>query len=69
MKLEGDKNTLLKGIATIQNAISIRSTLPILSNVLLETTKNKLTIIGTDLDIGIITNIPVKVETQGSVSF
>jgi DNA polymerase-3 subunit beta len=68
MKLEVSKETLLKGMTIVQNAISTRSTLPILSNVLLETTKNKLTIIGTDLDIGIVTTIPVEATTQGSIT-
>ncbi|MBL7071512.1 MAG: DNA polymerase III subunit beta [Candidatus Omnitrophica bacterium] len=68
MKLECDKETLLKGISTVQNAISIRNTLPILSNILLETQKDNLTIIGTDLDIGIIEHIPVNVVTPGSIT-
>ena len=42
MKIEVAKDVLLKGISTIQNAISIKSTLPILSNVLLETGKTAL---------------------------
>ncbi len=68
MKIECDKNILLKGISTVQNAISTRSTLPILSNMLLETKKDGLTIIGTDLDIGVITTIPVKITTPGSIT-
>lgn len=68
MRLEGDKETLLKGISTVQNAISTRSTLPILSNILLETTKKGLTITGTDLDIGIITTVPVKIINPGSIT-
>jgi len=68
MKLEGKKETLLKGITTVQNAISLRSTLPILSNILLETTKDGLTITGTDLDIGIVTKIPIGITTTGSIT-
>ncbi len=68
MKIESDKETLLQGISTVQNAISTRSTLPILSNILLETKKEKLVITGTDLDIGIVTTIDVKVVTQGSIT-
>jgi len=68
MKIEVDKNTLLKGVSTAQNAISIRSTLPILSNILLEAGKDELTIIGTDLDMGIISSIPVKTSSPGSIT-
>lgn len=68
MKLESSKEVLVNGITTTQNIISIRSTLPILSNILLETVKDRLIIIGTDLDIGIITNIPVNVSAEGSIT-
>jgi DNA polymerase-3 subunit beta len=68
MKLESSKEALLKGITTVQNAISIRSTLPILSNILLETSKDKLMVAGTDLDIGITTNTPTKTITPGSIT-
>lgn len=68
MKADCDKQTLLKGLTIVQNAISMRSTLPILSNILLETMDDKLTIIGTDLDIGIITHIPVEIGMQGSIT-
>ena len=68
MKIESPKDELLEGITIVQNAISARSTLPILSNMLLETTKTGLTITGTDLDIGITTTIPLKVMTQGSIT-
>lgn len=68
MRLEAKKESLLKGMTAVQNAISPRSTLPILSNVLLETIKNGLTITGTDLDIGIITTIPAKITTPGSIT-
>jgi DNA polymerase-3 subunit beta len=68
MKLESSKDVLVNGITTTQNAISIRSTLPILSNILLETIKDKLIIIGTDLDIGIVTNVPVNVSMEGSIT-
>jgi len=68
MKIQCDKDTLLKGLSIVQNAISTRSTLPILSNILLETRKEGLVIIGTDLDIGIIVNIPVEVTAPGATT-
>ena len=68
MKIECDKDTLLKGVSTTQNAISTRSTLPILSNILLETDKEKLVITGTDLDIGIVVELQVKVMATGSIT-
>ena len=68
MKIECSRESLLRGITTVQNAISTRSTLPILSNILLETSKKGLTITGTDLDIGIVTNMDVETITPGSIT-
>ncbi|MBU4488044.1 MAG: DNA polymerase III subunit beta [Candidatus Omnitrophica bacterium] len=68
MKIEGSKNVLLRGITAVQNAISTRSALPILSNILLETTGSGLSIVGTDLDVGIIATIPVNISAAGSIT-
>lgn len=68
MKIEGERETLLKGLMVVQNAISTKSTLPILSNILLEATKKGLIITGTDLEIGIMTTIPVNVAIIGSIT-
>ncbi len=68
MRIDSDKITLLKGITAVQNAISAKSALPILSNILLETIKDKLSIVGTDLDVGIISMVPVNITTPGSIT-
>jgi len=68
MKLQSSKEDILKGISIVQNAISTKTTLPILSNLLLETIDNKLKITGTDLDIGIITYVNVKIMDEGSIT-
>lgn len=68
MKIEGGKNALLKGITAVQNAISMKSALPILSNILLETTDGGLRIVGTDLDVGIIATVPVNISAAGSIT-
>ena len=68
MKLETGKNQILKATQNVQNAISSKNTLPILSNILLETQKNNLKITATDLDIGISSKIPVKTETEGAIT-
>jgi len=68
MKLEGNKDVLLKGLSIVQNAVSVRSTLPILSNILLEAKKDTLVITGTDLDIGITTTVSAKITTSGSIT-
>ncbi len=68
MKFKVDKNVLIKGIDTIQNIISTKTTLPILSNFLLETYKNNLRLTATDLNIGISCVIPVDIQEPGSIT-
>ena len=68
MKIRCGKETLLKGVQVVQNVVSNRATLPILSNILLETQKKKLYLAGTDLDVGIATHIDVDVEEEGSIT-
>ena len=41
MKINCQKDVLLKGIQTVQNAVSSKSTLPILSHILIEAKKKE----------------------------
>jgi DNA polymerase III subunit beta len=68
MKFKVDKNILTKGIDTIQNVISAKATLPILSNFLLEAQKNNLKLTATDLNIGISCVIPVDILEPGAIT-
>ena len=65
MKISFLSENLQKKISFLNHAISSRGQLPILSNFLLDVDKGKLTISATDLEVGIITSIPVSVETEG----
>ena len=51
MKIELPKSALLEGLQAVQNVVSIRSTLPILSNVLLTAEKDRLYLTTTDLEV------------------
>ncbi len=51
MHFQIKRDTLLKSLNIAHNIIERKNTLPILSNVLLETKNNKLTIVATDLDL------------------
>lgn len=69
MKISVDKESFLQAISKVQNIINPKTSLPILSNVLLETsglTKLKLT--ATDLDIGVISQTPARIEEPGSIT-
>jgi len=68
MKFKAKKEVLLKGIEIVQNIISAKATLPILSNFLLETQKDNLRITATDLNIGISCVIPVDIQEQGVIT-
>lgn len=68
MKFKVNKDVLLKGIDTIQNVISSKSTLPILSNILIEAQKDTLKLTATDLNIGIICVIPVNIQESGNIT-
>jgi len=68
MKFKVDKDVLLGGIQTVQNVIIAKATLPILSNVLLETQGDNLRLTATDLDIGISCVIPVNIQEQGAIT-
>lgn len=68
MKFKVEKDVLLKGIQIVQNVIVAKATLPILSNILLETQQGKLRLTATDLDIGISCEIPVDMQEPGSIT-
>ncbi|MFH1457651.1 MAG: DNA polymerase III subunit beta [Candidatus Omnitrophota bacterium] len=68
MKFKVQKDILLSGIQTVQNVITTKAALPILSNVLLEAQSNGLKLTATDLDIGISCVVPVDIQEPGSIT-
>ena len=54
MKLSIERETLLKPLQLVIGVVERKQTLPILSNVLLSTQKNQLSITGTDLEVELI---------------
>jgi DNA polymerase-3 subunit beta len=68
MKLSVSKEKLLQGLQTVQNVVSTRTTLPILSNVLLEASDGQLRLTTTDLDVGIRGAIEAAVEKPGAAT-
>ena len=51
MNLTISKEQILAGLQAVQNVISTRTTLPILSNVLLRVEKDRVEFTATDLDV------------------
>ncbi|TRZ93555.1 DNA polymerase III subunit beta [bacterium] len=68
MKFKVEKSILLNGIQTVQNVITTKSVLPILSHILIETQKDKLRLTATDLDVGISCEIPVSIQEPGEIT-
>ena len=69
MRLTITQPQLLKNLQMVEHAVNDRSTLPILANVLLETSENELTLTATDLDVGIQCRFPLKQPVeQGAVA-
>ncbi len=68
MKLHVLCENLQKKLPFLNHAISSRSQLPVLQNLLLETHDGRLRISSTDLEIGIQTDISADVEKEGGVT-
>lgn len=68
MKITINNESLLSALSAVQNVISSRTTLPILSNVLMEAFENKLKLTATDLDVTVSCEVEAKVEVAGSIT-
>jgi len=68
MKLSVSKEKLLEGLQTVQNVVSTRTTLPILSNVLLEAADGQLRLTTTDLDVGMRGSVEATIEKPGAAT-
>ena len=68
MKIKIEKQVLLKAVQTLENIVSVKATLPILTNILIETQKDKLRMVATDLKTRITITIPAEVKEEGSIT-
>lgn len=68
MKLQVTQENLNKALNHVARIANSRTTLPILSNVLLKTVNNRLSIVATNLDIAITYLIGAKVSEEGSIT-
>ena len=68
MKIKTQKDSLLNSIQKVQNVITSKAALPILSNILIETQHESIKLTATDLDIGITCVIPVDVQEPGAIT-
>ncbi|MFA5189188.1 MAG: DNA polymerase III subunit beta [Verrucomicrobiia bacterium] len=68
MKITVSKDQMLEALQQVQTVVSTRTTLPILSNVLLRATGETLELTTTDLDVGIQRKISADVSKAGATS-
>jgi DNA polymerase-3 subunit beta len=68
MRIVCEKRSLHEAVQTVTRAVSSRSTLPILNNILFETRENEAVLSASDLEIGIRRKLPLLVEEAGSTT-
>jgi DNA polymerase-3 subunit beta len=68
MKLSLEKTTFLNVLSHGQGVVEKRTTVPILSHVLLTAHQNSLSVTSTDMDLSLIETIPADVEKSGSIA-
>src|SRR6516225_10016499 len=68
MKFSATKEKLLEGLQQVQNVVSTRTTLPILSNVLLQASDGTVHLTTTDLDVGVRGSFEANVEKEGATT-
>ena len=68
MKFTITREQLQEGLAAVAAAIPAKTTLPVLSNVLVEASKQGLRLSGTDLDIAVSTSVAADVDAEGAVT-
>ncbi len=68
MKLKVKKDAILEGLQKVQSIVSLRSTLPILQNILLKTDKDKLWLSTTDLEVSVRTGLAAEVSRAGATT-
>lgn len=68
MKLTVDRSAFLKALSHGQSVVERRTTIPILSNVLLNATPMGLSLVTTDTDLALIESVPAIVTEPGSTT-
>jgi DNA polymerase-3 subunit beta len=68
MKFTITREKLQEGLLAVVSAVPTKTTLPVLSNILLEARKDGLRLSGTDLDIAVATTVAADVDEEGAIT-
>src|SRR2546428_10809066 len=66
MRFTISREKLQEGLAAVTASIPAKTTLPVLANILLETTDKGIKLSGTDLDIAVSTEVMADVDAAGA---
>ena len=68
MEFAVNRNALLNELNMVQGVIEKKSTIPILSNILLDASGDRVDITATDLDVSICCGCPGKIQNEGTMT-
>lgn len=68
MKFTITRENLQQGLAAVAGSVPTRTTLPVLSNLLLETEEGAIRLSATDLDTAVSVRVPAEVEESGAIT-
>jgi DNA polymerase-3 subunit beta len=68
MRVSCLQENLAKGLSIVGRAVATKSTLPVLSNILLATDEGRLKLAATNLELAVVTWIGAKVEDEGAIT-
>lgn len=68
MRFTISREKLLEGLQAVTPAVPAKTTLPVLANLLVETTERGIRFSATDLDIAVSTEVTADVETAGAIT-
>lgn len=68
MQFTVEKEVLLRGLTRVQGIVEKRTTLPVLSNVLIEAADGEICLTATDLEVGMRSSYPAQIQTAGKTT-
>ncbi len=68
MKFTITREQLQEGLVAVAASVPAKTTLPVLSNILLEATKDGIRLSGTDLDIAVSTTVSASIDQEGAIT-
>jgi DNA polymerase III subunit beta len=68
MKFSAEKKGILRELQLLQGIVEKRNTMPILANILINASEERVELIGTDLEVGLKTHFTADIEDPGSIT-